>query len=487
MKRILNSEELISHGNIEGRKIVLDILEAGLQAADPYNNTFAAMRLDGDKLIIGGADFITEGDPQSEDEVIDLNEINRIYVFGAGKGIQRIAKAIEDVLGDRLTGGLVIAKHGDDLILDKIDVTFGAHPVPDEGCVIGCEKILEMASDLRKDDLVFTVVGNGVSSLLTMPVDGVSLEDVRQTTYLMQLERGAPTGDLNPIRNHLDQMKGGQLALHIQPARAIHIIATGLYSYDELMYANPFVHSLPDYTSFTDAVRLLKKWDAWEAVPASVRKYLSEANPAQETPKAIDFENMRYRIFEVMPDSLSMVKVARRKAIELGYTPYVIYDNFNMQAEANQVARVVSGMAYHSEMANEPFKTPCILIGHGELLVTIGSEQGMGGRNQEYALSAALLIADTQRIVMGSVDSDGTDGPGHQFVTGYDHIPVLTGAIVDGTTAKRAVELGFDLHEALKRHHTSPPLYELGDGIVATPNMSMGDLTITLIQSNQSS
>ena len=254
MKRILNSEELTSHGNIEGRKAVLEILEVGLQAADPYNNTFAAMRLEDNKLIIGGADFITEGDPQTQDEVIDLNEVNRIYVFGAGKGIQRIAKAIEDVLGDRLTGGHVIAKHGDDLILDTIDVTFGAHPVPDEGCVNGCQKILEMANDLRNDDLVFTVIGNGVSSLLTLPVNGVSLEDVRQTTYLMQLERGAPTGDLNPIRNHLDQMKGGQLALHIQPARAIHIIATGLYSYHQLMHANPFVHSLPDYTTFADAV-----------------------------------------------------------------------------------------------------------------------------------------------------------------------------------------------------------------------------------------
>lgn len=481
MKRILNSEELVSHGHIDGRKAVLEILEAGLQTADPYNNTFAAMRVEDNKLIIGGTHFITEGDPNTDDEVIDLNDIGRIYVFGAGKGIQRIAKAIEDVLGDRLTGGLVIAKHGDELILDTIDVTFGAHPVPDEGCVKGCQQILEMARNLREDDLVLTVIGNGVSSLLTLPVDGISLEDVRQTTYQMQLERGAPTGDLNPIRNHLDQMKGGQLAQHIQPARAIHIIATGLYSYDDLMHHNPFVHSLPDYTTFADAVRLLKKWDAWDAVPASVRKHLSEANSDQETPKAIDFEDMRFRIFEVMPDSLSMVKVARKKAIELGYKPYVIYDNFAMLAEANQVAKVVSAMAHHTEVDGEPFEAPCVLIGHGELLVTIGNEQGMGGRNQEYAVCAAIHIAGTKRIIMGSVDSDGTDGPGHQFVEGYDHIPVLTGAIVDGTTAKRASDLGLDLYEAIKRHHTSPLLYELGDGIVATPNMSMGDLTITLI------
>jgi glycerate-2-kinase len=117
------------------------------------------------------------------------------------------------------------------------------------------------------------------------------------------------------------------------------------------------------------------------------------------------------------------------------------------------------------------------------MVVTVGQERGMGGRNQEYALSAALELAGSGRVVIGSVDSDGTDGPGHQFVQGerYAAIPVLTGAIVDGTTAARAQALGVDLGAALKRHDTSPALYRLGDGIVATPAMSMGDLSVTLI------
>jgi glycerate-2-kinase len=188
MTRILNAETLTSHGNVQGRKAMVEILEAGLQAADPYHNTRKATRIKGDTLVVGGAEFEPEGDPKSGDEVIDLSDVDRIYVFGAGKGVQRMAKAIEDTLGDRLTGGHVIDKKGNDLILERIGVTFGAHPVPDEDCVRGCKRILGMAQDLHERDLVFTVVCNGVSSLLTLPVPGVSLEDVRQTTYVMQIE-----------------------------------------------------------------------------------------------------------------------------------------------------------------------------------------------------------------------------------------------------------------------------------------------------------
>ena len=114
--RILNQNALTAHGNVAGRTALVAILEAGLQAADPYHNTRRLIRRQGNRLLIGCRDFEPAGDPQSGDEVIDLDAVGRIYVFGAGKGVQRIARAIEDVLGDRLTGGHVIAKHGDEVI-----------------------------------------------------------------------------------------------------------------------------------------------------------------------------------------------------------------------------------------------------------------------------------------------------------------------------------------------------------------------------------
>jgi glycerate 2-kinase len=485
MERILNASTLASHGNVAARKAMVAILEAGLQAADPYYTTLKMLRIEGDKLIVGRVDFEPDGDPQSGEEVIDLSEIGRIYVFGAGKGVQRIAKAIEDTLGDRLTGGHVVDKHGGEVILERVGVTFGAHPVPDEGCVRGCQRILEMARGLNENDLVFTAATNGVSALLTLPAPGVSLEDVRRTTYVMQIERGVPTGDLNPIRNHLDMMKGGRLSRYVQPARAIHIIGWDPQTYEQLMHHNVWLHSLPEGSTFATAVRNLKKWDAWDEVPASVRAHLTRADPALETVKAGEFERMRFRIFGVLPKHLGRVQAACKVAAELGFDPRVLYNDVAMKAEAGQVGIVLATIAAQVEAHHHPFVPPVALIGGTEMVVTVGKEKGMGGRNQEFALSAAVQIAGSERIVIGSIDTDGTDGPGKQFVDGYDDVPVLNGAIVDGTTVPRAEELGLDVFGELRRHNTSPVLYALGDGVVASPSVSMNDLSVVLIQAVQ--
>ncbi len=361
-------------------------------------------------------------------------------------------------------------------------MTFGAHPVPDEGCMCGCQRIIEMAKGLNENDLVFTMCTNGVSALLTLPAPGVSLEDVRRTTYMMQIERGVPTRDLNPVRNHLDMMKGGRLSRYIQPARAIHIIGWDPHTYEQLTCQNVWLHSLPEGSTFETAVQSLKKWDAWDEAPASVRAHLTRADPAHETVKAEEFERTRFRIYGVLPEHRGRVQAACTKAAELGFEPKVLYNTVAMRAEASQVGNVVAALAAQVEAQHHPFVPPVALIGGTEMVVTVGKEAGMGGRNQEFALSAAMHITGSERVVIGSVDTDGTDGPGKQFVDGYDEVPVLNGAIVDGTTVPRAEELGFDVFGELKRHNTSPVLYALGDGVVASPSVSMNDITVALVQ-----
>ena len=145
---VLNMQQLLSHGNGKGRQDALAILQAALAAADPYNNASYLFRRQGNMLYIGSPDFEALNDPNAGVESIDLDKTGRIYVVGAGKGVQRVAKAIEDVLGDRLTGGHVIGKHGDEIILKKIGVTLGGHPTPDECCAEGCRKILALAKDI---------------------------------------------------------------------------------------------------------------------------------------------------------------------------------------------------------------------------------------------------------------------------------------------------------------------------------------------------
>jgi len=472
-------ESLASHGNMEGRKALLEILEAGLQAADPYYNTQQLLRIEGRKLIVGNPDYEPAGDPQSGEQIYDLDETGKILVFGAGKGSQYVAKAIEDTLGDRLTGGHIIAKHGDEQIVRKIGVTYGGHPVPDEGCVEGCRKIMEMCRGLQSNDLVFTIAANGVSSLLTMPAPGVSLEDVRQTTYMMQIERGVPTQDLNPIRNHLDMMKSGRISRYIQPAQAVHIIAIEPGDYDQLMHRNLWLHTLPDCSTYADAVAMFHKWDAWESAPQSVREFLLRADPRYETVKAAEFERGRFRIFGTMPHKLSMIPMAMKKAEELGFRPYRLASW--MQAEASQVGPTVGAIALTIEREGAPFEPPCALFSTGELLVTVGQENGVGGRNQEYALSAALRIAGSRNVVMGGVDTDGTDGPGGCFAADAADIPCLAGGIVDGETVAEAKALGVDILAELKRHNTSAALWRLKSGIAATHNISIGDLDVTLV------
>jgi len=482
-RRIQNIDDLASHGNVYGRKAVLEILEVGLEASDPYYNTKKLIRLQGDRLIVGGKEFEPSESPTTGEEAYNLSKIGRIFVLGAGKGIQRVAKAIEDTLGDRLTGGHVIDKKGHPVILKRMGVTLGAHPAPDEDCVIGCKNIRELTDNLTEDDLVFTCVSNGVSALLTMPVPGVSLEDVRKTTYIMQVEHGAGTGDLNAIRNHLDMMKGGRISKLIRPAKAIHIIAIEPSSYDLLMHHNRWLHTLPDDTTFQLAIDNLRRWDAWDTVPSSVRKFLETADPRHETVKAEEFEKTPCRIFGAMPGFRQTAKLppAMKKARELGFKPVILAEVLSF-IEACHAGTYMAAVARTIERSGQPFKPPCALFSSGEMLVTVGKEEGIGGRNQEFALSAALRIAGSKNIVIASVDTDGTDGPGTQFTNGPEDMPsCLAGGIVDGETVEEAKKAGVNIVEELKRHNTSPALWKLKSGIIARPNISLNDLTVALV------
>lgn len=480
--RILNMEVLTSHGNIAGRTAMLQILEAGLQASDPYHNTRELIRIEKNNLIIGGKKFEPQGSPRTGKAIYDLDKLGRIFVFGAGKGIQRVAKAIEEALGDRLTGGHVIDKKGHPVILERIGVTLGGHPVPDDDCVRGCEKILEMSRGLTGKDLVFTCSANGVSSLLTMPAHGISLEDVRKTTYIMQIEHGVPTSDLNTIRNHLDMMKGGRISKYMHPARMVHLIAIDPGDYQQLMYRNLWLHNLPDCTTFQMALDNLRKWDAWEEVPASVRDFLQTACRQYETVKSEEFEKMNFRVFGVMPGKRQTAKfpAAIQKAKELGFRPVILTDDLRF-IEARHAGIFYAAIARSIERDGTPFKAPVALFSSGEMVVTVGKEDGIGGRNQEFALAVAQGIAGSKNIVVASVDTDGTDGPGAQFARkGFD-IPCLAGGIVDGETVAEAKRAGVDIIEEMKRHNTTPALWKLNSGIVATPNISIIDLTIALV------
>jgi len=262
----------------------------------------------------------------------------------------------------------------------------------------------------------------------------------------------------------------------------IHIIAIDPGVYEQRMHQNYWLHTLPDGTTFQEALESLKHYDALDAVPAAVRRYLEKGDPTQETVKAAEYEKMSFRTFGIMPGYWQSGKLpaAVKKADELGFKAVVLADKL-IEIEAAQAGVYMASVADNIEGRGKPFEAPCALFSSGEFVVTVGKEKGIGGRNQEFVLAAALKIAGSENIVVGSVDTDGTDGPGTQFMNEAAEIPCLAGGIVDGQTADQAKRLGIDLIGELKRHNTTAPLVKLNSGVVASPNISLIDLTVALI------
>ncbi len=494
MKRIVNYEELIGHGNIEGRTILADIMETGLQAADPYNNTRMLMRLEGDKLVFDGKVFEADGDPRTGPTTFDLkNDIDRIYIIGIGKGIQRITKAVEDILGDRLTGGHVLGKHGDDIIMESVGVTLGGHPTPDKYCVEGCQKIVEVLehAKLTERDLVITAMGNGIGSLCTYPVEGVPIDDVTEMVRLMQIEYGMPTSDLCHIRNNVDRLKGGRLSRMMRPAKMVHLLGIppkvvdkphfGMNQYDSLTKRNLWLHTLCDNTSPEEALEVIRFWDTKGKCPKSILHALENFDPKNRTVKPDEYESWNCRVFGVMPDDLAALPSAMKRAKELGYTPYLLTDW--LQTEASCAGSVIAQIALSSAKGLTPFVPPCAIFSIGEVIVTCGENPGVGGRNQELTTSGSLTIRGSKRVVMSAVDTDGTDGPGGEFHPDATAkgITVLAGGMVDGYVYDEAAAKNVDLAGSLRTHATSAALWEVDSGIAATHNISITDLQCTLV------
>ena len=482
--RIKNTDSLTLHGNRAGREIVTKLLDAGLDSLDPYFRVKEFIKLKDNKIIINNKGFEMKDDPHTGGICFDLKDYDRVFVIGAAKGIQRAALAFEEVLGDALTGGHVIGKHGEEIICRKIGVTLAGHPVPDEFCVEGCKKIEELLVDVNERDLIFTVFGSGCGSLFTYPAGNITIDDISEFTHMMQIEKGVPTSDLNPIRTHIDRFKGGRITRLLKKATLIHTVTADpskmntpvlRVPYFEMLQNNTFFPTVATATTYKDCIDIIKKWDAWEETPISIREHLLSGT--DENMSVEEYESYGCRFFGLIFKDSTVYPAVRKKAAEMGLSCIMLSEY--MEAEAREAGLVDGNMALCCERLGEPFKPPVVLMSSGENVVTVGKECGVGGRNQEYCLAAAMKIAGSKSVVIGAVDTDGTDGPGG-FV--YENAPsCLAGAVVDGYTIDEAKEKGIDLQNALKTHGTSEPLWRLDCGVWATANVSALDLRIIYI------
>ena len=238
-------------------------------------------------------------------------------------------------------------------------------------------------------------------------------------------------------------------------------------------------------SSAEEAIEILKDNEIWDEMPASVRDCLSNRTPDQEVLRAPEFEKMDCRVFGLMPTKLNFIPATMKKAGELGYAPHFMMRR--TLVEAAPAGALISRIALNVVTDGEPFVAPCALFLTGELLVNVNEELGIGGRNQEFALSAATIIKGNKRIVIAAADTDGTDGPGGKFneeacALGCKN---LAGGVVDGYTMEEALQRGVNVANALKTHGTSDALWRLDSGIWATQNISVQDLIVVLIMDHE--
>ena len=422
------------------REHALQIFQAGLQAVDPLEAIKRHTRLRKDLLFIGDRQF-------------SLNDYDRILVVGAGKAVAPMARAVEDLLGDRISDGVIVVKDEHGLPLKKIKVCEAGHPVPDKRGVKGTEEILSLVEKGGERDLIICLISGGGSALLIAPVQEVSLADKQNATKLL-LACGATIHEFNTVRKHLSRVKGGRLAQMAYPASVASLILSDVVGDDlDVIASGPTV---PDSSTFQDAEQILKSYGIWEQLASSVCNHIEKGSSGQiaDTPKSDD--TVFQQCSQVMVGTnLQALEAAAKAAERLGYRPLIL--SSKVEGEAREVAKFYTAIAKELLGSENPLKPPvCVLCG-GETTVTLQGD-GRGGRNQEFALAAALAIEGLDNIVVLSGGTDGTDGPTD-----------AAGAIADGTTLARARENGLDPKDFLQRNDSYSFFQKLDDLIMTGP------------------
>ncbi|MCP4340477.1 MAG: glycerate kinase [Desulfobulbaceae bacterium] len=435
------------------RDNAIEIFQAGLQAVAPGAAIKSFCRLDGEILQVDGQSY-------------DLSLFNKIYVLGAGKAGASMAKAIEDILGERISKGIITVKYGHLEKLQKISIHEGGHPVPDENGYLGAQSIFRLASVADKNTLVICLISGGGSALMPLPVDGVSLEDKQEATKVL-LSCGATIHEINAVRKHLSVIKGGGLARAVYPATLITLILSDVVGDDlDSIASGPCVC---DSKTFADCRAIFRKYSIEDEIPASVLQYieLGLAGKVPETTKA------GQGIFEatqnvIVGGNFKALLKAKEKADELGYNTLLL--SSMIEGETRDVASNHIAIAREIQAHGYPVQKPACLLSGGETTVTIKGA-GKGGRNQEFVLASALKMTGMDSIVVLSAGTDGSDGPTD-----------AAGAIADQDTLERAALKELEPQQYLENNDSYHFFNRLDDLYKTGPtNTNVMDLRIILI------
>jgi len=434
------------------RPLLKKLIVRGLTAVDAYAAVGSAISRDGNELIIGRRRY-------------DLNCYERVVVVGAGKATASMARAVEQRLGRWLHSGFVVVKHGHGLPTKRIVVAEAGHPVPNRSGQWAAARLCAMAEELGRRDLLIMLLSGGASSLLPAPVTGITLADKQRTTENL-LRCGATIQEINTVRKHLSRIKGGRLA-EMTAATIVTLILSDVLGDDLSAIASG--PTVPDPTTYQDAVAILKRYRIWQAAPQRVRQHLNYGCQgfASETPKPGSslFRRVHHHI---VGNNATAVTAVTNAAREAGLRTLV--HTLALTGEAREAGKQFGVMARNIAREGKPLQRPCCVLAGGETTVTV-SGKGKGGRAQEFVVAAALEIAGLAKVWVVAIGTDGTDGPTD-----------AAGAVVDGDTVARAQRLSVDLKGALKRHNTYPALKRLHQLIVTGPTgTNVNDLYLLIV------
>ncbi|MCX6641541.1 MAG: glycerate kinase [bacterium] len=399
------------------------------------------------------------------DLTFDLSQIDKIIVIGTGKGTALMAKAAEDVLGNRLTSGAITVKYGHGLPLEKIEVIEAGHPVLDEQGLKGTSRILQLLGGVTERDLVLVLITGGGSALLENPVAGVTLGDLQNTTRSL-LACGAEIAEINSVRKHLSCVKGGQLLRAAASAQVVTLILSDVIGDPpEAISSGP---TSPDPTTFSGCWSILEKYHLLQSLPQSVLKHLAAGLRGEipDTPKPGDpiFDRSHLRI---IGNNRLMLEAAAQSAKNRGYRTFILTNA--MCSEARKLGMELAVLLKFIKIAHPSTRPRCLIAG-GETTVTLRGS-GKGGRNQELALAAALELDGMDGCLLLSAGSDGGDGPTD-----------AAGALVDGTTVLRGTEKDMPAAEYLGRNDSYTYFAALGDLIKTGPTLTnVMDLVVMLV------
>ncbi len=373
----------------------------------------------------------------------------RLVVIGAGKASAAMARAVEDAWDGPLTG-FVITRYGYNVPCERIEIVESAHPVPDAAGLAAAQRMMAFVQGLSADDVVLCLISGGGSSLMPLPIAGLTLEH-KQAVNRALLASGATISEMNCVRRHLSAIKGGRLAAACHPARVITLLLSDVPGDHPVDIASG--PTVADPTTCADALAIVDRYRI--ALPADVREVLTSGRG--ESIKPGDARLARNEVRMIATPQMAL-EAAARVAEDAGYRAHILGDA--IEGEARDVGKVLAAMALQVAERGQPFKAPCVLLSGGETTVTVRGN-GRGGRNVECLLSLAATLGGHARIHALMGDTDGVDG-----------LEEIAGAVAGPDTLARAWAKGMPVLEYLANNDGHTYFGALGDAVITGPTLT---------------